>query len=76
MRNTLVAEGPFLVPLTARIPALDRPDTDGLPASWRGQGRRGELPVNVSLDAIGNAVRPDFAANWQLRFQIQFLFPK
>jgi hypothetical protein len=23
-----------------------------------------------------NAVRPDFAANWQLRVQVQFLFPK
>ena len=24
----------------------------------------------------GNAVKPDFAADWLLRFQIQFLFPK
>jgi hypothetical protein len=36
----------------------------------------GKLPVNVSLDAYANAVKPDFAAAWQLRFQIQFLFPK
>jgi len=32
--------------------------------------------VKVSLQAYGNAVRPEFAANWRLRFQIQFLFPK
>jgi hypothetical protein len=32
--------------------------------------------VNVSLDAYANAVKPDFGAAWQLRFQIQFLFPK
>jgi hypothetical protein len=39
-------------------------------------GELGKLPVNVSLDAYANAVKPDFAAAWQLRFQIQFLFPK
>src|SRR5262245_29321407 len=39
-------------------------------------GDLGKLPVNVSLQGYGNAVKPDFAADWQLRFQIQFLFPK
>ena len=39
-------------------------------------GELGKLPVNVSLQAYGNAVRPEFAADWLLRFQIQFLFPK
>jgi hypothetical protein len=39
-------------------------------------GELGKLPVNVSLQAYANAVKPDFAADWQLRFQIQFLFPK
>jgi len=39
-------------------------------------GDLGKLPVNVSLQGYANAVRPDFAANWLLRFQIQFLFPK
>jgi hypothetical protein len=34
------------------------------------------LPVNVQLAAFYNAIRPDEAADWQLRFQIQFLFPK
>jgi hypothetical protein len=34
------------------------------------------LPVNTQLTAFYNAIRPDEAANWQLRFQLQFLFPK
>ncbi len=34
------------------------------------------MPVNVSLQAYANAVKPDFACDWLLRFQIQFLFPK
>jgi hypothetical protein len=34
------------------------------------------LPVNTQLQAFYNAVKPDFAADWQLRFQVQFLFPK
>ncbi len=29
-----------------------------------------------SLQAYANAVKPDFASDWLLRFQIQFLFPK
>ena len=41
---------------------------------WR-VGKVG-LPVNTQLTAFYNAVRPDEAANWQLRFQVQFLFPK
>jgi len=39
-------------------------------------GDLGKLPVNVSLQGYGNAVKPDFAADWLLRFQVQFLFPK
>ncbi len=39
--------------------------------------RLGKLPINVQLAAYDNAVTPkDFGADWQLRFQIQFLFPK
>lgn len=34
------------------------------------------LPVNVQLAAFYNAIKPDEAADWQLRFQIRFLFPK
>ena len=36
----------------------------------------GPLPVNASLAAYYNVVRPDNGANWQIRAQVQFLFPK
>jgi hypothetical protein len=38
--------------------------------------RLGKLPVNTQLQAYYNVERPDLAADWQLRFQLQFLFPK
>jgi hypothetical protein len=41
---------------------------------WR-VGKVG-LPINTQIQGFYNAVRPDFAANWQLRVQVQFLFPK
>ena len=33
------------------------------------------LPVNTQIQAFYNAVRPDFAPDWQLRFQLQLLLP-
>lgn len=36
----------------------------------------GKLPVNTQLSAYYNVVHPDDGANWQLRLQVQFLFPK
>lgn len=37
----------------------------------------GKLPVNVQLSAYYNLERPETSgADWQLRFQFQFLFPK
>jgi hypothetical protein len=36
----------------------------------------GKLPVNTQLSAYYNVVTPDFGANWQIRAQVQFLFPK
>ena len=36
----------------------------------------GKLPVNTQLSAYYNVVRPDDAANWQVRVQAQFMFPK
>jgi hypothetical protein len=36
----------------------------------------GRLPVNTQVSAYYNAVRPDFAPNWQIRLQAQFMFPK
>ena len=38
--------------------------------------RLGKLPVNTQVGAYYNVVRPDNAAEWQLRIQIQFLFPR
>ena len=36
----------------------------------------GKLPVNTQISAYYNAVRPDFQANWQIRAQVQLMFPK
>ncbi|MGA8279799.1 MAG: hypothetical protein WB853_02795 [Desulfobacterales bacterium] len=36
----------------------------------------GRLPVNLQLQAYYNVATPDNGADWQLRFQFQFLFPK
>ncbi len=36
----------------------------------------GKLPINTQLSAYGNVVKPDNGPDWQLRFQVQFLFPK
>jgi hypothetical protein len=36
----------------------------------------GKLPINMQLAAYGNVAKPEFGPEWQLRFQIQFLFPK
>lgn len=36
----------------------------------------GKLPVNAQLSAYYNVVKPDDGPDWQLRAQIQFLFPK
>ncbi len=36
----------------------------------------GKLPVNSQIGAYYNVVHPDNGANWQLRVQVQFMFPK
>jgi hypothetical protein len=36
----------------------------------------GKLPVNTQLSAYYNVVTPDNGANWQIRAQVQFMFPK
>jgi hypothetical protein len=37
----------------------------------------GKLPVNTSLQAYYNVAHPkNLGPEWQLRFQMQFLFPK
>src|SRR4029453_14666644 len=62
-----------------------------IPADWKaGGGQRwtvpvgggvgklfklGKLPINTSLQGYYNVERPRFAADWQLRVQVQFLLP-
>ena len=36
----------------------------------------GRLPVNTQIGGYYNVVRPDFASNWQIRAQVQVMFPK
>ena len=36
----------------------------------------GKQPVNTLLQAYYNVEKPDFGADWQLRIQFTFLFPK
>jgi len=36
----------------------------------------GHQPINASLSAYYNAVRPDLAGDWQLRAQVALLFPR
>ena len=38
--------------------------------------RFGKQPVNMQASAYYNVERPDNAARWQVRLQVQFLFPK
>jgi hypothetical protein len=46
----------------------------GVGKLWR-VGKVG-LPVNTQLQAFYNLEHPNSAADWQLRFQVQFLLPK
>jgi hypothetical protein len=37
----------------------------------------GKQPINIQLQAFDNVVTPNRSgADWQLRFQVQFLFPR
>jgi hypothetical protein len=36
----------------------------------------GKLPVNMQVAAYYNVAKPDFGANWQIRAQVQLMFPK
>jgi hypothetical protein len=36
----------------------------------------GRLPVNTQLSAYYNVVTPDYGADWQIRAQLQLMFPK
>ncbi len=60
-------------------------------ANWLGEGQKwtlpigggfgrvfkiGKQPVNMALQAYWNAVKPEGAGDWTLRFQVNLLFPK
>ena len=48
-------------------------------AAGRGVGHifhLGKLPVNTQISAYYNVVQPDIGPEWQLRLQVQFMFPK
>jgi hypothetical protein len=36
----------------------------------------GKLPLNTQFGAYYNVVTPDDGPDWQIRFQIQAMFPK
>ncbi|MGC1387019.1 MAG: hypothetical protein WA807_03320 [Steroidobacteraceae bacterium] len=36
----------------------------------------GKLPVNSQIAGYYNVARPDYAPNWQVRLQVQLMFPK
>jgi hypothetical protein len=36
----------------------------------------GRLPVNTQISAYYNVIKPDNGPDWQLRVQVQFMFPK
>lgn len=36
----------------------------------------GSQPLNAQVQAFANVVKPDNGANWSMRLQLQFLFPK
>ncbi len=36
----------------------------------------GKLPINTSIQAFDNIEIPEDGADWTLRLQVQFLFPK
>ena len=38
--------------------------------------RLGPLPINIQVQSFYNSAKPDEGADWQLRAQIQLLFPK
>lgn len=38
--------------------------------------RFGKLPLNLQLQAFYNVETPEYGPDWQLRVQVQFLFPK
>jgi len=64
--------------ITANWEAVDSDDKWTVPLGGGGGKivHLGKQPVNISVQAFGNVVNPDFGPDWTLRVQIQLLFPK
>lgn len=64
--------------LTANWAADDYSDVWTIPIGGGGGKivHLGKLPVNLQLQAFYNVATPREGPDWQLRFQIQFLFPR
>ena len=59
-----------------RLEGGQRPAVDPLGGGVGKIFHLGKLPVNTQLSAYYNVVRPDYQANWQIRAQVQLMFPK
>ncbi len=60
-----------------QLEGREQPAVDGAVRRWRRQDLGlGKLPVNTQLSAYYNVVTPDDGANWQIRAQVQLMFPK
>ena len=79
--NYNIADGWYLTSspiITADWNARESKDTWTVPIG-AGAGRLfrlGKLPINTSIQAFDNVETPQHGADWTLRLQVQFLFPK
>jgi hypothetical protein len=79
--NYNIADGWYLTSspvVTADWNAKESKDTWTVPVGG-GVGRLfklGKLPINTQVQAFDNIETPEFGADWTLRLQMQFLFPK
>ena len=79
--NYNIADGWYLTSspiVTADWNARESKDTWTVPVGG-GVGRLfklGTLPVNAQIQAFDNVETPQDGADWTLRLQVQFLFPK
>ena len=79
--NYNIADGWYLTSspiITADWNARESKDTWTVPIG-AGVGRLfrlGKLPINTSIQAFDNVETPQYGADWTLRLQVQFLFPK
>jgi hypothetical protein len=68
----LIAAHPAFAGMSAEKPAWSVPLGAGVGKIFH----LGKLPVNTRHSAYYNVVRPDLQADWQIRAQVQLMFPK